>query len=68
MTDNMQAVIDRWAEDPSFREGMRSDLDGTLKRAGIELGDDTAGQLRSVDWSQSDAELEQLIEKLRMSC
>ena len=68
MTDNMQAVLDRWTEDPSFREGMRTDLDGTLKGAGIELDDDTVGQLRAVDWSQSDAELEQLVEKLRMSC
>ena len=68
MTDNMQAVLDRWTEDPSFREGMRTDLDGTLKGAGIELDDDTVGQLRAVDWSQADAELEQLVEKLRMSC
>ena len=65
MTDTMQAVIDRWTEDPSFREGMRTDLDGTLKGAGIELDEDTAGQLRVMDWSQSDAELEQLIEKLK---
>ena len=67
MTDTMQAVIDRWTEDPSFREGMRSDLDGTLKGAGIELDDDTTGQLRAVDWSQSDSELEQLLEKWRGS-
>ena len=66
MTDNMQAVLDRWTEDPSFREGMRTDLDGTLKGAGIELGDDTVGQLRAVDWSQSDAELEELLEKKLM--
>ena len=63
MTDNMQAVLDRWTEDPSFREGMRTDLDGTLKGAGIELDDDTVGQLRAVDWNQSDAELEELLEK-----
>ena len=68
MTDNMQAVLDRWTEDPSFREGMRTDVDGTLKGAGIELDDDTKGQLRAVDWSQSDAELEQLVEKLMRAC
>ena len=66
MTDNMQAVLDRWTEDPSFREGMRTDLDGTLKGAGIELDDDTVGQLRTVDWNQSDAELEQLLEKYKI--
>ncbi len=53
--------------DPSFREGMRTDVDGTLKGAGIELDDDTVGQLRAVDWSQSDAELEQLLEKARIA-
>ena len=68
MTDNMQAVLDRWTEDPSFREGMRTDLDGTLKGAGIVLDDDTAGQLRAVDWSQSDTELELLLEKYRINC
>jgi len=68
MTDNMQAVLDRWTEDPSFREGMRTDLDGTLKGAGIELDDDTAGQLKAVDWSQSDNELEQLLEKYKIAC
>ena len=67
MTDNMQAVIDRWTEDPSFREGMRTDVDGTLNGAGIELDDDTVGQLRAVDWTQSDAELEELLEK-KMFC
>ena len=63
MTDTMQAVIDRWTENPDFREGMRTDLDGTLKGAGIDLDNDTVGQLRAVDWSQSDAELEELLEK-----
>ena len=66
MTDPMQTVLDRWTEDPSFREGMRTDVDGTLKGAGIELDDDTAGQLRAVDWNQSDAELEQLLEKAKI--
>ena len=66
--DAMQTVLDRWTEEPSFREGMRTDMDGTLKGAGIELDDDTAGQLRAVDWNQSDAELEQLLEKYRMAC
>ena len=68
MTDSMQAVLDRWTEDPSFREGMRTDVDGTLKGAGIELDDDTAGQLRALDWNQSDAELEALLEKARIHC
>ena len=68
MTDTMQAVIDRWTENPSFREGMRTDLDGTLRDAGITLDDDTVGQMRAVDWSQSDSELEQLLEKARIAC
>ena len=67
MTDNMQAVIDRWTENPSFREGMRTDLDGTLRDAGIALDDDTVGQLRAVDWTQSDTELEELLEK-KLAC
>ena len=46
---------------------MRADVDGTLKGAGIELDDDTVGQLRAVDWTQSDAELEELLEK-RLMC
>jgi hypothetical protein len=62
MTDQVRAVIDRWSEDPSFRDAMRSDPTVALQAAGIQVGDDTAGQLRSVDWTQSDAELEQQLE------
>lgn len=65
MTDSMRAVIDRWSEDPSFRSAMRTNVRGALSGAGIALDDDTVGQLQAVDWSQSDAELEELLEKAR---
>lgn len=68
MSEAMDAVIDRWVEDPSFRQGMRTDMDGTLRSSGIDVDDDTAGQLHAIDWTQSDAELEQLLEKKRMTC
>jgi hypothetical protein len=66
MTEAMQAVIHRWSEDPSFRQAMRTDHEAALRDAGIELDDDTTGQLRSVDWTQSDAELEEQLEKKLM--
>ena len=34
MTDAMRSGIYRRTEDPSFREGMRTDVDGTLKELG----------------------------------
>ena len=58
-----QLILDRWTEDEAFRTLMRSDPIGAATSTGIELSDEDTEFLRSVDWTLSDEELEQLLEK-----
>jgi hypothetical protein len=37
---------------------MRADLEGTVKRSGVELDADEWAALRNVDWSLSDEQLQ----------
>ena len=61
-----QTLLDRWVEDEAFRTKMRSDPIGAASSSGIELSDEDNEFLRSVDWTLSDEELEQLLEKAFM--
>lgn len=63
-----QMIADRWVEDPSFRTELRDDTEGAVKRIGADLDDEQLEFLRSVDWSQSDDQLEELINKPRAWC
>ena len=52
-------LVDRWVSDPTFRMALAQDVPGTLRRAGLELNDAEIGLLSTVDWTCSDAALEQ---------
>jgi len=56
-------IADRWVEDPSFRQDLRDDTEGAAKKIGADLDPEQLEYLRSVDWSQSDEQLEELINK-----
>ena len=58
-----QMLLDRWVEDEAFRTQMRSDAVSAAGSIGVELTDEDIEFLRSVDWTLSDEELEQLLEK-----
>jgi len=58
-----QMIADRWVEDPSFRTDLRDDVEGAAKKIGADLDPEQLEYLRSVDWSQSDDQLEELINK-----
>jgi hypothetical protein len=62
-----QILLDRWVEDEAFRTQMRADPVGAASSTGIQLSDEDNEFLRSVDWTLSDEELEQLLEK-RLMC
>jgi hypothetical protein len=51
-------LVDRWINEPAFRTQMRADLEGTVKRSGVELDADEWAALRNVDWSLSDEQLQ----------
>ena len=63
-----QTLLDRWVEDEAFRTQMRSDPIGAAASTGLQLSEEDNEFLRSVDWTQSDEELEQLLEKFRLAC
>jgi hypothetical protein len=62
-----QMLLDRWVEDEAFRSQMRSDAVEAAGTIGAELSPEDIEFLRSIDWTLSDQELEQLLEK-RLMC
>ena len=60
----LEQLIDRWTNEPSFREEIRRDLEGTIERAGLDLDDDEWAALRNTDWSLPDEELQARMTKV----
>jgi hypothetical protein len=56
-------LLDRWIEDESFRSALRSDPVQAIREIGVEPNEEERRWLGSIDWSLSDEELEQLLEK-----
>jgi hypothetical protein len=58
-------LIARWKDDSVFRENMRADPQGTLKKHGVTLDSHDLAALDHIDWGLSDHELTQLAEQSR---
>lgn len=56
--------MDRWMNEPAFRDQLRNDPEGTVQRSGVKLDADELAALRSVDWSLSDEELKARASKM----
>ena len=56
-------LFDRWLNDAAFRQDVRTDAEGAVRRAGAQLDEDEWAALRTVDWSLPDSELEARISK-----
>ncbi len=59
----VEALIDRWTNEPAFRERMRQDPEGAVRAAGVELDEEEWAALRAVNWRASDEELQALVTK-----
>ncbi len=59
----MQQLADKFVNDAEFREQMRQDPEGAAERAGLQLDEEDRQALRSVDWSQSDEQLQERVSK-----
>lgn len=59
----MQQLADKFMNDPEFREQMKQDPEGTADSAGFELDEEDRQALKSVDWSQSDEQLQERVSK-----
>lgn len=62
--ENIGKLMDRWINEPSFREELRADAEGVVSKCGLELDEDELVVLKSIDWSLSDEELQQRANKM----
>ena len=53
----IEQLLDRWTNEPAFREQMRADPEGAVRESGVELDEDEWAALRSADWDLTDEEL-----------
>ena len=62
--DEVTQLADRLMSDPAFRAEFKSDPEGTIKAAGLQLSDKDLEAVRSTEWQDlSDAELTERVSK-----
>jgi hypothetical protein len=52
-SSSLDTIMERWRSDGAFRDEMRTDPEGALGRAGIELSDADWATLRGMDWENA---------------
>jgi predicted ribosomally synthesized peptide with nif11-like leader len=55
--ESIEALVERWMEDTSFRTAVRTDPEAAIKSTGLELSSDEWAAMRNFDWNVSDEEL-----------
>jgi hypothetical protein len=50
--------MDRWMNEPNFRDEIRRNPEGTVRRMNLELDEDEWAALRNMDWTLPDEELQ----------
>ena len=58
-----QMIADRWVEDEGFRQQLRQDPETAARGIGADLRAEQLEYMRSIDWTLSDEELEQILNK-----
>jgi hypothetical protein len=53
----IEALVDRWMNDPVFRATVRKDPEAAVRGTGLELTADEWAALRVINWDLSDEEL-----------
>jgi hypothetical protein len=62
-TEAVAELMDRWTNEPSFREQLRSDPEGTVRASGVQLDVDEMAALRTMDWDLPDDALADRVSK-----
>jgi len=60
---SIDAVLDRWMNDPTFTEQLRTDPDATLRSCGIDPDDETLARFKSLDYDAPIEELQARVSK-----
>ena len=53
----LEQLVQRWTDDPDFREAVQRDPEGAIERAGYRLDEPEWAIVRDTDWSQPEEEL-----------
>jgi hypothetical protein len=61
--DGVDRLIEKWLNEPGFREKMKKDPEGTVKNCGIALNAEEWAMVRNVVMSTSDEELKARVSK-----
>ncbi len=61
--ENIEILMDKWMNEPTFREELKANPKDAVKNAGVTLSDDEMQTLNNVDWNLSDEELQSRISK-----
>ena len=59
----MSQVMDRYTNDPTFREQLRSDPQGAIQSSGIQLDPSEKDALKNIDWNLPDEQLKERVSK-----
>lgn len=60
----VKTLMDKWMNDPAFRDELRKDPEAAVRRTGVELEPDEWAAVRVIDWNTSDEELASRANKL----
>jgi hypothetical protein len=60
-------LIDRWTNEPGFKDAFKSDPHGMIASSGITLSAEEEEALKQMDWTSSDEELTARASKMRVS-
>jgi len=55
--ESIEALVEKWTEDTSFRAAIRKDPEAAIRATGLELTPDEWVAVRNFDWTLSDEEL-----------
>ena len=61
--DGMDRLVDRWLNEPSFRQAMLADPEAAVQRSGISLDEEEWATVRNVVMTLGDEELRDRVSK-----
>jgi hypothetical protein len=61
--NGVDQLVEKWLNEPGFREKMKKDPEGTVKNCGIDLNTEEWATVRNVVMSTSDEELKARVSK-----
>lgn len=62
-SDGMKKLMDRVTSDPSFKQQLRMDPDGTIRRGDFNLTEEEYTAVKGLDWGLPDDQLQVRLSK-----